>query len=201
MWEKKKKNYTPPHGTQHHLAIWRKNHCKAFGWSSTGDGVGSGSSDGRCRWNASTAAVTPSSSLINFATSIARDFTTGWSMNFMAFDKFSRVSWEIGIGAGPSPFWYILSPQKNWSPKNGTMVVGHPAFSPVAVVPAPPWCTTAEHWGNNQSWGHPSRRKTLSGTSVKFPRFPHPRSMIPRCSVSFRASIITSVALLGSSRG
>ena len=26
--------------------------------------------------------------------------------------------------------------------------------------------TTAEHWGNNQSWGHSSNRKILSGTSV-----------------------------------
>ena len=53
------------------------------------------------------------------------NFTSGWSMNLMAFDKFSTLSWDIGIGAGPNSFSYILSPQKNWSPKNGTMVVGH----------------------------------------------------------------------------
>lgn len=51
--------------------------------------------------------------------------TSGWSINLIAFERYSTLSWDIGIGAGPSPFWCILSPQKNWSPKNGTMVVGH----------------------------------------------------------------------------
>jgi hypothetical protein len=51
--------------------------------------------------------------------------TSGWSMKFIAFERLSTLSWDIGIGAGPSSFWCILSPQKNWSPKNGTMVVGH----------------------------------------------------------------------------
>lgn len=51
--------------------------------------------------------------------------TSGWSMNCMASVRVSTLSCDIGIGAGPSPLWWILSPQKNWSPKNGTMVVGH----------------------------------------------------------------------------
>lgn len=51
--------------------------------------------------------------------------TSGWSMKFIAFERLSTLSCAIGIGAGPTPFWCTLSPQKNWSPKNGTMVVGH----------------------------------------------------------------------------
>jgi len=30
--------------------------------------------------------------------------TSGWSMNFIAFDKFSTLSSDIGIGAGPNSF-------------------------------------------------------------------------------------------------
>lgn len=78
-----KKNYTnkiqqesyEPHGRQHHFSIWRKSHCKGFTSSSSEDAVGNGSSGGKCRWNASTAAATPSSFSINFAISSARDLT------------------------------------------------------------------------------------------------------------------------------
>lgn len=151
--------YTPPQRWQHQFPIWMKNHCKGSGPSSfSGNAEGIGISSGKCRWNASTAAATPSSFSINFANSIARDFTwesqspvknqnlwslwwvslfrfwkrnanskitSGCSINLTAFERFSTVSWDIGIGAGPSPFCCTLSPQKNWSPKKGTMVVGH----------------------------------------------------------------------------
>lgn len=217
------------HGKQHHFSIWRNTHWKGLGGSSSSkDAVGKGSSRGRCRWNASTAAATPSSFSISFAISIARDFTwkhqciekcynrdrsifnllrdwnwvifysvlqscffflqkiqranlwkaaslksktrfyfmefllfdllwsgkttenviqrsrrallhpyvkewahqdiritSGCSINLMASERFSMLSWEIGMGAGPRPLWWTLSPQKNWSPKKGTTVVGH----------------------------------------------------------------------------
>jgi hypothetical protein len=51
--------------------------------------------------------------------------TSGSSMNLIAFESDSTVSSAIGIGAGPTLRAWILSPQKNWSPKNGTTVVGH----------------------------------------------------------------------------
>ena len=34
--------------------------------------------------------------------------------------------------------------KKTYSPKNGTIAVGRPLRRPQAVVPAPPWCITAE---------------------------------------------------------
>lgn len=46
-----------------------------------------------------------------------------------------------------------MRPQKGWSPKAGTRAVGRPACSPMAVVPAPPWCTTALHRGNSHECG------------------------------------------------
>lgn len=51
---------------------WKKSSCSSF--TSVGGGA-SGSSAGRCRWNESTAAATPSSFPIAIASSIVRDFT------------------------------------------------------------------------------------------------------------------------------
>lgn len=50
-------------------------------------------------------------------------------MKSIASESDSTVSWDMGIGFGPSPLWYILSPQKYWSPKKGTIVVGHCNFT------------------------------------------------------------------------
>lgn len=47
-------------------------------------------------------------------------------------------------GFGPAPARAIISPQNTWSPKKGTTSVGRPFSSPIAVVPAPPWWTTAD---------------------------------------------------------
>jgi hypothetical protein len=79
--------------------------------------------------------------------------------------------------------------QKGWSPKKGTIVVGQPASNPAAVVPAPPWCTTAEHRGNSQSCGTLSTKKMLGGTATPGiePRFPQPLLIIPLMPVSASA--------------
>lgn len=96
-------------------------------------------------------------------------FTLGSSIKFMAAINLGSENTSIRIGGGPTPLSCTLSPQKGWSPKKGTIVVGHcqkkiqviknktkwyhiykgfkkvlfltAAFNPAAVVPAPPWCT------------------------------------------------------------
>ena len=65
--------------------------------------------------------------------------------------RMSTVSCAMGHGAQPAPERRTISPQKNWSPKKGQTRVGFAALSPAAVVPAPPWCTTAATLGSNQS--------------------------------------------------
>lgn len=90
-------------------------------------------------------------------------------MNLIASTSFWSENLSIGIGGGPTPLTWTLSPQKGWSPKKGMIVVGHciatthysdkkqslaleaqhmlvpliitAALRPAAVVPAPPWCT------------------------------------------------------------
>lgn len=51
--------------------------------------------------------------------------TLGSSIKFMASTNFSSVNSSTGIGAGPTPLACTCSPQNGWSPKNGTIVVGH----------------------------------------------------------------------------
>lgn len=43
----------------------------------------------------------------------------------MASTSFSSENSSIGIGAGPTPLARTRSPQNGWSPKKGTIVVGH----------------------------------------------------------------------------
>mmetsp|Transcript_30498 Transcript_30498/g.97478 ORF Transcript_30498/g.97478 Transcript_30498/m.97478 type:complete len:304 (-) Transcript_30498:1099-2010(-) len=40
-----------------------------------------------------------------------------------------------------------------WSAKTGVMTVGQPAPREACVVPMPPWCTAARHWGKSHSCG------------------------------------------------
>ncbi|KAF4369322.1 hypothetical protein F8388_019547 [Cannabis sativa] len=51
--------------------------------------------------------------------------TLGSSMQRMASTSLSSVNSSTGMGAGPTPLACTLSPQNGWSPKNGTIVVGH----------------------------------------------------------------------------
>jgi len=43
----------------------------------------------------------------------------------MASTSLSNVNSSTGMGAGPTPLACTRSPQNGWSPKNGTIVVGH----------------------------------------------------------------------------
>lgn len=90
--------HTPPHGRQHFLPIWMKNRCNRSGWSSSsfllGEESSSGSSGGKCLWNASTAAATPSSFSSTFASSITRDFT--WNTTVCSLIHFFLVLICIG---------------------------------------------------------------------------------------------------------
>ena len=74
------------------------------------------------------------------------------SLSFTLLELANIGRW--GHGAGPAPDRLTISPQKNWSPKKGHTSVGLPKRSPAAVVPAPPWCTTAATCGSSQSCGH-----------------------------------------------
>lgn len=51
--------------------------------------------------------------------------TSGSSINLIAATNFSSENSSTGIGGGPTPLAWTLSPQNGWSPKNGMMVVGH----------------------------------------------------------------------------
>lgn len=51
--------------------------------------------------------------------------TFGSIINFIASTNFVSVNSSTGMGAGPTPLACTRSPQKGWSPKKGTMVVGH----------------------------------------------------------------------------
>mmetsp|Transcript_15028 Transcript_15028/g.38139 ORF Transcript_15028/g.38139 Transcript_15028/m.38139 type:complete len:247 (-) Transcript_15028:1218-1958(-) len=101
----------------------------------------------------STAAPTPSSFSMEAAISCAlATHSAEASVTNLAASVFPLSS-PMGVGRGPTPARCTTSPQKNWSPKKGQTSVGLPARSPAAVVPAPPWWTTAETCGNSQSCG------------------------------------------------
>ena len=52
-------------------------------------------------------------------------FTLGSSINFIAPTNLGSENSSTGIGGGPTPLACTLSPQNGWSPKKGTIVVGH----------------------------------------------------------------------------
>mmetsp|Transcript_27516 Transcript_27516/g.88887 ORF Transcript_27516/g.88887 Transcript_27516/m.88887 type:complete len:275 (-) Transcript_27516:896-1720(-) len=99
-------------------------------------------------------ADTPSSKAMRRATSAACATTSGLHSASSFRLSRSAVSPSTGQGAGPTPARFTISPHMNWSPKNGQMRVGSPLRRPAAVVPAPPWWTTAQHCGSSQSCGH-----------------------------------------------
>lgn len=53
------------------------------------------------------------------------NLTSGCSMNLIASTNFGSENSSTGMGAGPTPLACTRSPQKGWSPKKGTIVVGH----------------------------------------------------------------------------
>src|SRR5918992_971425 len=72
-------------------------------------------------------------------------------------------------------------------------MVGLPARSPSAVVPAPPWCPTADIFGNSHSCGAESITHTPSGRlgGTLHP----PVASTPRCSVCLRAVNVAATTL------
>jgi hypothetical protein len=125
-----------------------------------------------------------------------------------------RAIWDwLGSCAGGSyhvaPKWLAVSCQLtcftgsksvfSYSPKNGTIKVGAALASPQAVVPAPPWWTTAATRLNSHSWGQSSRKKTWSFDSRSSPSLLQPREIRARVPVIFSACMIVSVKALGSS--
>lgn len=51
--------------------------------------------------------------------------TFGSSINFIASTNLGSENSSTAMGAGPTPLACTRSPQKGWSPKKGTIVVGH----------------------------------------------------------------------------
>lgn len=51
--------------------------------------------------------------------------TLGSSMKCIAPINLGSENSSTGIGAGPTPLACTRSPQNGWSPKKGTIVVGH----------------------------------------------------------------------------
>ncbi len=98
---------------------------------------------------------------------------------------------RAGSGSGPTPSRAVRAAQKNWSAKNGTANDGTPARTAVAVVPAPPWWTTAAQRGNSQSWGT-SPTTWRSSPSASSPA--QPAATMPRRPALRRAS--TTIALV-----
>src|SRR5215212_3578798 len=113
-----------------------------------------------------TARATPLSALIFSPRAAARSRTLSSSVaTRIACRSFSAVSFFWGIGSGPTPNSNTRLPQNSWSfIVVGQMTHGVPARRPSAVVPTPPWCTTAAIRGNSHSWGADSITQTSSGT-------------------------------------
>lgn len=99
-----------PQGKQHHFPITRSNHSKGFisSVSSREEATGKGNSGGKCLWNASTAAATPSSFSIFLANSIARSFTCKkissraclfWGIEFLVILRYAFLKLVIVVGA------------------------------------------------------------------------------------------------------
>jgi hypothetical protein len=91
-----------------------------------------------------TASPTPSSARI-WSPSVAARLRMPGSDIAAASDAANRwaVSCRRGMGAGPAPSSRTRRAQKDWSPWNGTTIVGMPARRLAAVVPAPPWWAAA----------------------------------------------------------
>lgn len=80
----------------------------------------------------------PRSLLIRSPSFIACSFVAGCRASIIVVAKLEAVSNLEWIGQGPAPAVATISPQKGWSPKNGSITVGLPAAIPADVVPAPP---------------------------------------------------------------
>mmetsp|Transcript_22445 Transcript_22445/g.57692 ORF Transcript_22445/g.57692 Transcript_22445/m.57692 type:complete len:261 (+) Transcript_22445:1528-2310(+) len=137
------------------LSPSRKRASRHSGWSSRRLTSHSMRCRGRKRSKWRTAASTPSSARMRSPSFLAasRIFSSALSTRRPSARR-SALSMWIGHGSGPTPARRTISPQKCWSPKKGQTKVGLPCRSPAAVVPAPPWWTTAATLGSSWSCGH-----------------------------------------------
>ena len=61
---------------------------------------------------------------------LAASWTSGFIMKRRASTRDGVSSLSMGMGLGPTPILQQAAPQKGWSPKKGTTVVGQPAIKP-----------------------------------------------------------------------
>ena len=66
---------------------------------------------------------------------MGKESTSGCMRCSSASTSTSTLRFSTATGAGPTPDLRHISPQKAWSPKKGTAMVGQPAARPAAVVP------------------------------------------------------------------
>ena len=148
------------------------------------------------------APLIPSSFAIPAANLVAARCNFGLAKSSRACASFSGVNSLTEIALGPTPARSTKYPHMNWSAKNGHTMVGRPNRNPAATVPAPPWCTTAQHMGNNQSCGHTPtlRNKSLPLFSgpVSTSNFVQPLWTITRTLAICAAFLIVDASSTGS---
>jgi aspartokinase/homoserine dehydrogenase 1 len=131
-----------------------------------------------------TASSTPCSALIRRPSSAARRRSSGRpTSSASAACRRASVTRRAGIGLGPAPSAATRVLQNGWSKNPGMPRLGAPARSDAAVVPAPPWWTTAAtspKSRSNGTGGTPRAESVIvswSGSaSEKSPRKPNRRS-------------------------
>ena len=90
--------------------------------------------------------VSRSRAAIAFASRASATSVAAW---LMAAPSRAAVSFDRGMGQTPMPSRCVCRPQPYCSLRCATTTCGTPARDAVAVVPAPPWWTTAAIRGNS----------------------------------------------------
>lgn len=150
-----------------------------------------------CRWKLATPCSAPFSERIFSPSSCVFAIVAGSRHLWIASARRADVSSLDGIGHGPAWFAATSAPQNGWSPKNGIIAVGRPIASPIAVVPAPPWCITQETCWNSQSCGQLSRKKMSLCSMISAPNPPQPLDISARWPVDRTAASIVCVSASG----
>ena len=84
------------------------------------------------------AVADPFSRWIMLPNSLAASFISFDRTNLIPADKYTALSFFLGMGFDSTPSSYTRQPHANWSLLKGTMILSIPAFNPAAVVAAPP---------------------------------------------------------------
>mmetsp|Transcript_26205 Transcript_26205/g.75161 ORF Transcript_26205/g.75161 Transcript_26205/m.75161 type:complete len:215 (+) Transcript_26205:165-809(+) len=72
---------------------------------------------------------------------------------FSALASSSALTLEMCFSSMPPPLTATSRALSNWSNAHGVTTLGMPLRMAAAVVPAPPWCVMAAHWGKSHSCG------------------------------------------------